>query len=309
MILLRKLLLFLALGLAAPVLAAEHKDCGTEKRITIATGKLNGLYFPIGSAICQFANDQWRNREGEFRCQHRCIAVPTEGSRDNLDLLKEEGDATFDYAIVQDNMLTEDDPPLVAGMPSFLQEKLLVFVKKGAALNSLSRIARSDPDSTRVYVGDLRSGHRFTAEAVFSKVRAGEPQPEGAGSAQEDPLWFLDVKDETPGHSLGERLCMTGSDDEKLDAIVLTSGPQAPIVQQIMAECKRHEILTIDGEDVSGPKGAVVDGLLQWDAKLVMRPGADPILADMIGKEGGSEALLAHIERALVRFANSRGQK
>ena len=274
--------------------------CGDDGpiRITIATGKLNGLYFPIGSAICQFAHAQWQSGGSAQRCPHRCIAVPTSGSADNLSRLAE---GSADFAIVQENMLETGGPQLVANAPPFLQETFLVMVAEDSELQSLADFKVEDPSAqqVRVFAGEAASGHRFTAEAVFAKAFDLLP---------DDTLDFLDIKEARLGDTIGERLCMDSDASSKLDAIVLTSGLQAPVVQQILADCETR-ILPVDPVAIADLPGTSVDSTFQMEAKLVARPGLEPVLGDLIESEGGAAAFSDHIARALLRFATSEDDR
>jgi TRAP transporter TAXI family solute receptor len=86
-----------ALTVKGIALATGQSACAAEKLISIGTGAINGVYYPLGGTICRLVNAR-RSAHG-----HRCLVEPTGGSVSNinavvsgeLDLGFAQGDAQY----------------------------------------------------------------------------------------------------------------------------------------------------------------------------------------------------------------------
>ncbi|MEM9269562.1 MAG: TAXI family TRAP transporter solute-binding subunit, partial [Pseudomonadota bacterium] len=83
----------------SPALACERPtpQSNAQHRIVIASGELQGLYNPIGGALCRIASNTWAEAEKDGAQDKRCAVRPTQGSSENLALLTS---CQVDFAIL-----------------------------------------------------------------------------------------------------------------------------------------------------------------------------------------------------------------
>lgn len=209
------ILLFGSFLLNANIVSANAKDCEEKKRfrpafddrVKIATGLLDGIYFPLGISICEFANSKFADEN------YRCAAIPTDGSKDNLYLLN---CGEVDYAIVQDDVLAKYDSHDTLEEIALHYEYFHFLINGHSDLQQLSELV-----GKQVYAGKENSGHYTVAKRVFSQLNLPEPE--------------FQIKDSR--YSLGERLCGNVPEEDGLDAILLTIGPKAEVLNRIDDDC------------------------------------------------------------------------
>ncbi|WP_114963626.1 TAXI family TRAP transporter solute-binding subunit [Tritonibacter mobilis] len=132
-----------AMGLLAAIAfayGASADRARAEDFITIGTGSVSGLYYPLGNAICRLLNKD-RPRHGI-----RCTADTSEGSLSNLQDLR---DGRVDFALVQSDWQA----------------------KAYEGTSQLSRgIPFSDLRGMRVNIGNPGSGQRATMLALMASL-------------------------------------------------------------------------------------------------------------------------------------------
>lgn len=157
-------------GLAATILMCatlSSPQAQAEDFITIGTGSVSGLYYPVGNAICRLLNKD-RHRHGI-----RCTAETSEGSLGNLRDLRE---GRIDFALVQSDWQAkafEGTAALSQGEPFSdmravlsLHEEIFTVVARAD-----SEIATfSDLRGMRVNIGNEGSGQRATMLALMGAL-------------------------------------------------------------------------------------------------------------------------------------------
>lgn len=156
--------------LAAMVIAtagSTPQHAHAEDYITIGTGSVSGLYYPLGTAICRQLNKD-RPRHGI-----RCTAEVSNGSVANLQALR---DGRVDFAIVQSDwqaLAYEGTPSLWRGLPfsdmravfSMHEEIFTVVARADAGISTFS-----DLRGMRVNIGNPGSGQRATMLALMNSL-------------------------------------------------------------------------------------------------------------------------------------------
>ncbi len=196
--------------------------------VRMATGSLTGAYFPVGVALCRLVN-QTRSSHGI-----RCSAIPSQGSVENIQLLRNGG---AELAIIQSDVQNDavTGSPGIAALPelralmSLHPEPLTIVTRPGTGIETLE-----DLQGQRIGIGTPGSGHRILWDRVM----------EAAGWT---PDSFADTVELDPVDQVAA-LC-----GDRVDAFVISVGHPALTVQEAT--------LTCDGVlvEVSGP---AVDALL-----------------------------------------------
>ncbi len=202
--------LFAAFGLVSDISAA-----GEDRSVTIATGRVGGLYHPVGGAICKLVN------ENRFAHGINCTIEITGGSIPNIKELRE-GDV--DLALAQSDTLHKafyGNGPF-RGERSF-SDLRLVF---GLYIEHFTVVARSGRDidtfedlkGKRVYVGNKDSSRRNAIGVLIDAYG-----------------WTGDEVTEVStfkASNLSEALC-----DDEFDAFIYTIGHPNPTVREAATLC------------------------------------------------------------------------
>lgn len=129
---------------------------GEAPQITIGTGSVKGLYFPLAVEVCRIVNRQ-RARYG-----YRCTVRSTKGSLENIEGLRS---GAFNFAFVQSNALIseleERNGAAVLMVMPMHDEPVHVMVKDTSDLRSIS-----DMRERVVSFGSADSGSRSIAELI-----------------------------------------------------------------------------------------------------------------------------------------------
>ncbi|WP_417594188.1 TAXI family TRAP transporter solute-binding subunit [Oceanospirillum sp.] len=135
--------------------------------ITVGTGDITGVYYPVGGAICRLLNKEL-DRHGI-----RCVVESTPGSAYNLKALRR---GSLDLAIVQSDWLfhatrgssiytaTGADTDL-RSLLTLHTEDFTIVVRSDSGIESLE-----DLRGKRVNLGDPGSGQRNTMDFVLSEL-------------------------------------------------------------------------------------------------------------------------------------------
>jgi TRAP transporter TAXI family solute receptor len=205
-----------ALGVAEPVHAVDRNgNVARETSVTIATGRVGGLYHPVGGAICKLANE---NLEAQGIS---CTVEITGGSIPNIRDLRE-GDV--DFGLAQSDALHRayfgNEPFRDDGSFNGLR---LVF---GLYVEHFTIVARGGRDmdtfedlrGKRVYVGGEDSSRRNAMDVLI----------EAHGWTGEEVTDVSAFK----ASNLAEALC-----DDEFDAFIYTIGHPNPTVREAATLC------------------------------------------------------------------------
>jgi hypothetical protein len=203
-----------AVTAAGIALATGPSACAAEKLISIGTGAINGVYYPLGGAICRLVNVRRSDRG------HRCMVEPTGGSVSNinavvsgeLDLGFAQSDAQ--YTAVKGLGPFKDKPQSsVRALFSVYPELFTLVARQDANIHSIA-----DLKGKRVNIGDPGSATRATAELVLNAYGI-RPQE-------------LKFSDEIKFAQLGSALC-----DGRIDAFAVIVGHPNANVQEAANSC------------------------------------------------------------------------
>jgi uncharacterized protein len=215
----------LALGLgilgfgAAPATAQQQF-------ISIGTGGVTGVYYPVGGAICRFMN-QTRREHGI-----RCSVESTGGSVFNINALR---GAELEFGVVQSdvqyNAYNGEEP----FQGNAFQELRAVFSLHPEPFNV---VARTDAEVTtfddlrgkRVNLGNPGSGQRSTMDVVLN----------AKGWTTGD----FSLASELAPAEQSQALC-----DNRVDAIVYTVGHPAGSIQEATTSCD-SQLINVEGPEI-----------------------------------------------------------
>ena len=159
--------IIVAVALTSVVTALPTTAQGTDEvLVSIGTGELNGVYYPVGRAICAIVNQDIRAHGV------RCSPETTPGSVYNIDALRS---GELDFAIVQSDVeyaayngrgvwLGHSYADLRSVM-SLYPELVTVMARADTPIHSLADLA-----GRRVNVGSRDSGTRATWDAIQAEL-------------------------------------------------------------------------------------------------------------------------------------------
>jgi TRAP transporter TAXI family solute receptor len=196
---------------------------------SLGTGELNGVYYPVGRAICEIVNRDIK------RFKVRCSPEATPGSVYNVEGL---GNGDLEFAIVQSDVAFAafHGEGAFAGRPvSDLRSVLVLYPelvtiisRDDTGIRTIGDLARK-----RVNVGRQGSGTRATWEALEAAL---------GWSAGERAKAL-----ELPGDMSARALC-----EGTIDASLLVAGHPSAAVRAQLAACASHFV------EVSGPAVAAL---------------------------------------------------
>ena len=205
--------------------------CGTglaaQTFVSIGTGSVNGVYYPVGGAICRLVNRQ-RNRHGIH-----CSVVSTAGSIDNLNALRS---GALQMGVVQSDWQYHayhgSDRFVTAGAFEDLRALFSVHPRP------VTIIARTDSDIRRV--ADLR-GKRFHVGNPGSGARSSWTVLAPAfGLSHSDPAWVSGLQ----SAEIAQALC-----DNKIDAFMMLVDHPSGLVEDTASACDVR-LVAIEGPPV-----------------------------------------------------------
>ena len=194
--------------------ATVQSACGADKLISVGTGAITGVYYPLGGAICRIVNAGRRDHG------YRCMVESTGGSVSNINAVMS-GDLDFGFA-QSDAQYTalkglgpyKDKPqPKLRALFSVYPELFTVVARRDANIRSVA-----DLKSKRVNIGDPGSATRATAELVLNAYGI-RPQE-------------LKLAGEIEFAELASALC-----GNRIDAFAVIVGHPNAIVQQAANSC------------------------------------------------------------------------
>jgi len=149
---------------AGILLATVQNACGAEKLISVGTGAITGVYYPLGGAICRLVNVGRRDHG------HRCMVESTGGSVYNINaVMSGELDLGFAQSDAQYTALKglgpfKDKPQArLRALFSVYPELFTVVARQDANIKSIA-----DLKGKRINIGDPGSATRATTELVLN---------------------------------------------------------------------------------------------------------------------------------------------
>jgi len=208
-------------ALFVPLQSAHSAD----KFITVGTGGIVGVYYPLGGAICRFVN------AGRKDHGYRCTVESTGGSVFNINAVMSgdmdigfaQSDTQF-YALNGQGPFKEKQPKLRA-LFSVYPELFTLVTRQDANIKSFA-----DLKGKRVNIGDPGSGTRATTELVMA----------ASGIRKED----LRLATELKFVEMAPALC-----DNKIDAFTFVAGHPNAIFQEAAASCA-SSIASVSGPGI-----------------------------------------------------------
>ena len=184
--------------------------------VTIATGKVGGIYHPVGGALCKLVNDHTADHGIS------CTIAITGGSFDNIRDLRAGrvavamAQSDSQYSAVKGIGPFEEDGPFDAMRSMFAPyvEQFTLVARNDVGINSFE-----DLKGKRVFMGPPGSGKRDTMEVVLDAF----------GWSRDD----VEDISELQASNVAEALC-----DNEIDAFVYTIGHPSPLVREAVATCR-----------------------------------------------------------------------
>jgi TRAP transporter TAXI family solute receptor len=315
-----------AIALVVPATAQEAAPAQAEapELVSMGTGAITGVYFPVGVALCRLVNQH--RRETNLRCAARLSA----GSVANVAALREGG---VGLAIVQSDIQAD----ALAGTGPFVEAGPFPDLTAVMALypEPLTLVARADSGiarvedlaGKRVWIGPEGSGTRALAEALMGAL--------GWSAAS-----FAPVPEISPDLVAGA-LC-----DGEIDAFFYAVGHPALVIQEATTACD-GVLVAVAGPAVAEMVDAtpafvaatIPGGLYRGNrqpvasfgvgatlvtradqpeervhtmvgeifADIEMLRGLEPVLSRLDPREMVSEGLSAPLHRGAARFYREQG--
>jgi uncharacterized protein len=215
-----------AASVAAGLAGASAPAVAQQKFITVGTGGIVGVYYPLGGAICRFVN---ANRKDHGL---RCTVESTGGSVFNInavmagdmDIGFAQSDTQF-YAKNGAGAFKDKPQPKLRALFSVYPELLTLVTRQDANIKTFA-----DIKGKRINIGDPGSGTRGTTELVMNAL----------GIKQED----LKFAGELKFVEMAPALC-----DNKIDAFTFVAGHPNAIFQEAASTCA-SSIASITGPGV-----------------------------------------------------------
>lgn len=219
-------LIIFALVFSLPFLA-NAADRASDKFITIGTGGVTGVYYPAGGAICRLMN------KGRKSHGIRCSVQSTEGSIDNINLLKSgdiqiavaQSDWQFHAYNGTDYFSNKKPMTELRSLFSLHSEPFTVVVRKDANIKTFD-----DIKGKRVSIGNIGSGMRATMDVILHK--------KGWTNADFKEVHELKASEQT------EALCKG-----KIDVMVYAAGHPNGAIQEVTTTCD-VAIVPVEGKEI-----------------------------------------------------------
>ncbi len=215
-----------AAAVAAGLLGASPAAQAQGKFITVGTGGIVGVYYPLGGAICRFVN---ANRKDHGL---RCTVESTGGSVFNINAIMSgdmdigfaQSDTQF-HAMNGLNAFKDKPQPKLRALFSVYPEVFTVVTRQDANIKSFA-----DIKGKRINIGDPGSGTRSTTELVMNATGIKKEDLKFAGE-----LKFVEM---------APALC-----DNKIDAFTFVAGHPNAIFQEAATSCA-SSIATVSGPGI-----------------------------------------------------------
>ena len=211
---------------AGALFAPAQSAYSADKFITVGTGGIVGVYYPLGGAICRFVNVS-RKDHG-----YRCTVESTGGSVFNINAVMS-GDMDIGFAQSDTQYYAlhgmgpfKDKPQTkLRALFSVYPELFTLVARQDANIKSFA-----DLKGKRLNIGDPGSGTRATTELVLNAT----------GLKKED----LRLATELKFVEMAPALC-----DNKIDAFTFVAGHPNAIFQEAATSCASN-IATVSGPGI-----------------------------------------------------------
>lgn len=227
-----KVIYFLLILVGLPAFGLQVALAQDDKgSLTIGSGGVTGVYYPVAGAICRLFNDSQDAKRS------RCSAVSTGGSVDNLTRLRR-GELSFgvvqsdwQFHAIKGTAVFEDDgaDPNLRSVVSLYPEAFTVLARADAGIERFE-----DLRGKRVNIGNPGSGQHGTMQVVMAAY----------GWTRGDFSLVREFKSSIQSRAL----C-----DNEIDAIVFVVGHPSGSIKQATTEC---DVVLVE---VSGPN---IDALI-----------------------------------------------
>ena len=204
----------LAVAVSVAALVAPAPAAAQQKFITVGTGGIVGVYYPLGGAICRFVN------AGRKDHNLRCTVESTGGSVFNINSVMsgdmDVGFAQSDtqyYALKGEGPFKDKAQPKLRALFSVYPELFTLVARQDANIKRFE-----DIKGKRINIGDPGSGTRATMELVMKEF--------GINAAD------LKLATELKFVEMAPALC-----DNKIDAFVFVAGHPNAIFQEAATSC------------------------------------------------------------------------
>ncbi|AIL64723.1 TRAP transporter solute receptor, TAXI family [Rickettsiales bacterium Ac37b] len=197
-----------------------------EKFVIIGTGKVTGVYYPTGSAICRMVNRYRRTNS------IRCSIDPSNGSLDNIQSLKNK---TFDLGIIQsdiqynayngiDNFANDGPDKSLRSIFSLHNDDFTVVVRSDSGIKTIE-----DLKGKKINISSKGSGSREMLQTIMDLY----------GLTSENFIFS-----ELTSSEESFALC-----NNKIDAIIASVGHPNAAIQEVSALCD-ITIIPITGNNI-----------------------------------------------------------
>ncbi len=175
------------------------------KKITMTTGADNGLYYRFGQQLAKELLKEKISLE----------VLPSAGSLENIERLKQEN-ANVHVGILQGGVGQVSENLNISALASVFDEQVWIFYRKAAFKEGLTKMTQLKDKN--ISIGPQGSGTRDLGLKLL-KLNQIDPQADKS---------TIQLKDFTASQSL------KALHTKELDAVMLVSGPQAPIVLEYL---------------------------------------------------------------------------
>ena len=198
-------------GVSSPAVAQQSKF------ITVGTGGIVGVYYPLGGAVCRFVN------AGRKDHGLRCTVESTGGSVFNINAVMSgdmdigfaQSDTQY-YAMTGAGAFKDKPQPKLRALFSVYPELLTLVARQDANIKTFA-----DIKGKRINIGDPGSGTRGTTELVMGAMGIKKEDLKFAGE-----LKFVEM---------APALC-----DNKIDAFTFVAGHPNAIFQEAATSCSSN---------------------------------------------------------------------
>ncbi|MEO6564968.1 MAG: TAXI family TRAP transporter solute-binding subunit [Casimicrobiaceae bacterium] len=219
-------------GFVSALLFTPGPAQAQQKFITVGTGGIVGVYYPLGGAMCRFVN------AGRKDHNLRCTVESTGGSVFNINAVMSgdmdvgfaQSDTQF-YAMKGEGPFKDKPQPKLRALFSVYPELFTLVARQDANIKKFE-----DIKGKRINIGDPGSGTRSTMELVMKEF----------GITQGD----LKLASELKFVEMAPALC-----DNKIDAFVFVAGHPNAIFQEAATSCASN-IASVTGPPINKLVGA-----------------------------------------------------
>lgn len=204
-------IVLIVIGIISAVYFSKHEPW----QVTIATATRGGTYFPLGEEFARILERL------EGKPIEKAVALPTQGSLENFELISSQADSSADIAFITKSVLVKADQAAlkkVRILAKLYEEVVQVVVRNDRNIKSLK-----DLEGKTVYIGKDKSGTRIIAEDILEAVSL---------NPKEDNITTVS----TVSYSVAADMLISG----ELDAAIFSAGIPTEAVEKALdsGDCK-----------------------------------------------------------------------